>query len=165
MSDTPNKLVASADAVYAPMESERIGFVRSENGVTHVYDVTGSKLATISRAPKQPMEGVTFVTESDNNLQLARIGHRAGGVVPRHIHNPITRTLQTTQEVLIVMRGALLIDFYDTALQWVYDTRLESGDAVALIRGGHGLNMIEDCEILEVKQGPYAGAEKDKQRF
>ena len=32
------------------------------------------------------------------------------------------------------------------------------------MRGGHGFSMIEESEIIEVKQGPYIEA-KDKIRF
>ena len=33
-----------------------------------------------------------------------------------------------------------------------------------LAYGGHGFEMLEDSEMIEVKQGPYAG-EMDKIRF
>ena len=33
-----------------------------------------------------------------------------------------------------------------------------------MIDGGHGFLMLENSEIIEVKQGPYCG-EKDKVRF
>ena len=41
---------------------------------------------------------------------------------------------------------------------------LVAGDVVLLARGGHGFEMLEDSELIEVKQGPYAG-DKDKTRF
>ena len=41
---------------------------------------------------------------------------------------------------------------------------LEQGDVILLAFGGHGFKIIDDAEIIEVKQGPYAG-EKDKIRF
>ena len=41
---------------------------------------------------------------------------------------------------------------------------LEAGDVALLIEGGHGFEVIEDVEMIEVKQGPYAG-EQDKTRF
>jgi hypothetical protein len=33
-----------------------------------------------------------------------------------------------------------------------------------LAAGGHGFEMLEDTEMFEIKQGPYAG-ENDKTRF
>lgn len=41
---------------------------------------------------------------------------------------------------------------------------LESGDAILLATGGHGFEVLEEIEMIEVKQGPYAG-EADKTRF
>ena len=35
---------------------------------------------------------------------------------------------------------------------------------ILLAYGGHGLTMLEESELIEVKQGPYAG-EADKTRF
>jgi hypothetical protein len=33
-----------------------------------------------------------------------------------------------------------------------------------LATGGHGFEVLEDVEMIEVKQGPYAG-DQDKTRF
>jgi mannose-6-phosphate isomerase-like protein (cupin superfamily) len=41
---------------------------------------------------------------------------------------------------------------------------LESGDVILLIKGGHGFEVLEELEMIEVKQGPYLG-EQDKVRF
>ena len=41
---------------------------------------------------------------------------------------------------------------------------LQTGDVILLASGGHGFTMLEETEMIEVKQGPYAG-EKDKTRF
>ena len=38
------------------------------------------------------------------------------------------------------------------------------GDIILLAAGGHGFKMIQPAEIVEIKQGPYAGA-MDKVRF
>ena len=35
---------------------------------------------------------------------------------------------------------------------------------VLLIQGGHGFQVLEELEMIEVKQGPYVG-NKDKTRF
>jgi mannose-6-phosphate isomerase-like protein (cupin superfamily) len=33
-----------------------------------------------------------------------------------------------------------------------------------LVKGGHGFEVLEELEMIEVKQGPYAG-DQDKTRF
>ena len=40
------------------------------------------------------------------------------------------------------------------------------GDVVILLRGGHGYDIIEDgTQVLEIKNGPYLGAEVDRRRI
>ena len=41
---------------------------------------------------------------------------------------------------------------------------LDAGDIVLLATGGHGFKVLEEIEMIEVKQGPYAG-DADKTRF
>ena len=69
-----------------------------------------------------------------------------------------------TTEVLLVRSGRVRLDFYDDARAYLESTVLEAGDVVLLARGGHGLEMLEASELIEVKQGPYAGG-RDKVRF
>ena len=41
---------------------------------------------------------------------------------------------------------------------------LKTGDVILLVSGGHDFEMLEDTDMVEVKQGPYSGVE-DKARF
>jgi hypothetical protein len=66
--------------------------------------------------------------------------------------------------VLLIRYGSVQIDFYDYERQLVTSKVLWSGDIALLIAGGHGLTMLSDCEIFEVREGPYRGSE-DKVRF
>jgi hypothetical protein len=58
----------------------------------------------------------------------------------------------------------LRADFYDDERNYLESRILHQGDVLLLASGGHGFEMLEPCEIIEVKQGPYAG-EADKTRF
>ena len=69
-----------------------------------------------------------------------------------------------TQETLFIKKGKLLVDFYDDEQSYLESRELVAGDVVLLIRGGHGFEVLEDLEMIEVKQGPYAG-DQDKVRF
>ena len=42
--------------------------------------------------------------------------------------------------------------------------RLNKGDIILLAHGGHGFEILEQAEIIEVKQGPYSG-DFDKSHF
>ena len=65
---------------------------------------------------------------------------------------------------MILRKGKLQIDFYDDQQYYVESKILHAGDVVLLSGGGHGFTVLEEIEMIEVKQGPYAG-EQDKTRF
>lgn len=87
-----------------------------------------------------------------------------GYSIEPHIHNPVPRKVVYTQEVLFIRKGKVQVDFYDDDREYLTSCILEAGDVILLAHGGHGFEMLEQTEIIEVKQGPYAG-DKDKVRF
>ena len=87
-----------------------------------------------------------------------------GYVIPPHVHNPVERSVHYTKEVLFIKSGRVRVDFYDDAQNYLESRILEAGDVILLAYGGHGFEMLEPTEMIEVKQGPYSG-EEDKTRF
>ena len=85
-------------------------------------------------------------------------------VIPPHTHIPLDRTVSLTQEVLYIKSGRVRLDLYNKDISYFESRILSAGDVVLLADGGHGFTMLEQSEIIEVKQGPYAG-ELDKVRF
>ncbi|HAW19644.1 MAG TPA: hypothetical protein DCX14_05625, partial [Flavobacteriales bacterium] len=77
---------------------------------------------------------------------------------------PVVREVHLTQEVLFIKSGKVRVDFYTSDRSYLKSVALEQGDVILLASGGHGFRMIEDSEIIEVKQGPYCG-DLDKTRF
>lgn len=108
--------------------------------------------------------GVHFFTPGDFSQQLAFMCHPEGKVIEPHVHNPVLREVQYTQEVLFLKKGKLRVDFYDKARNYLESRILKGGDVILLATGGHGFEVLEEIEMIEVKQGPYAG-EADKTRF
>lgn len=116
----------------------------------------------ISRDFHEP--GIHFFTPSDLSQQLAYMRHPAGKVIDPHVHNLVSRNVHYTQEVLLIKRGKLRVDFYDDAQSYLESRVLHGGDVILLATGGHGFEVLEEIEMIEVKQGPYAG-DQDKTRF
>ncbi len=58
----------------------------------------------------------------------------------------------------------MFINFYDADQRYLESRILLPGDVILLIQGGHGFEVLEEVEMIEVKQGPYVG-ERDKTRF
>jgi mannose-6-phosphate isomerase-like protein (cupin superfamily) len=90
--------------------------------------------------------------------------HPAGKVIDPHVHNPVPRQVHYTQEVLFIKRGKLRVDFYNDQRDYLESRVLREGDVILLASGGHGFEVLEELEMIEVKQGPYAG-EMDKTRI
>lgn len=120
-------------------------------------------LSVIIRA-NYKSEGIEFFTPDDFSQQLAYMNRAKNHVIPPHVHNPVPRDVHFTQEVLVIKTGEVRVDYYDDDKNYLESKILYQGDVVLLAYGGHGFEMLEDSEIIEVKQGPYAG-EMDKVRF
>lgn len=109
-------------------------------------------------------EGVDFLTPNEYSQQLAYMHHSTGKVIDAHVHNLVHRNVVLTQEVLFVKKGRLRVDFYDDYKDYLESHILEPGDTILLTSGGHGFKVLEEVEMIEVKQGPYSG-DMDKIRF
>lgn len=131
----------------------------------HVQEIRGDGvlLALIVRSSYEK-PGIRFFTPNEFSQQLAFMRHPAGKLINPHVHNPVRREVSFTQEVLIIRKGALRVDFYLPDQVYLYSARLNAGDVILLIEGGHGFEVLDEVEMIEVKQGPYAG-DKDKTLF
>ncbi|MBF0510805.1 MAG: hypothetical protein HQL13_00585 [Candidatus Omnitrophica bacterium] len=109
-------------------------------------------------------DGIHFFTPQDFSQQLAYMKRPKDYVIDPHVHNPVIRHIEWTQEVLLIKSGKVRVDFYDDKKVFLESCILGAGDVILLAQGGHGFTMLEESEIIEVKQGPYAG-EQDKVRF
>lgn len=109
-------------------------------------------------------KGVDFITPNEYSQQVAYMHHPSGKVIDAHVHNMVHRNVVLTQEVLFIKKGILRVDFYDEYEDYLESRELHAGDIILLVSGGHGFQVLEEVEMVEVKQGPYAG-EQDKKRF
>ena len=124
----------------------------------------GDQLLAVIVSGKFREKGIHFFTENDLSQQLAYMRHPAGKIIDPHVHNPVSRNVHFTQEVLFIKKGKLRVDFYDNDQNYLESRVLEEGDVILLATGGHGFEVLEEIEMIEVKQGPYAG-DQDKTRF
>jgi len=107
---------------------------------------------------------ITFLTEDHFGQQVAYMSRPKGEVIQAHIHEPISRTLIGTQEVLYIRKGRIRVDFYEGNRSYVSSAILGAGDLMLLNIGGHGFEVLENIEMIEIKQGPFVEG-RDKTRF
>ena len=124
----------------------------------------GEKLLAIVLRSDFKRDGIEFFTPNDFSQQLGYMKRDEGYEIPPHVHNPVKRSVEFTKEVLFIKSGKVRVDFYSENKKYLRSLILEKGDIILLAYGGHGFKMLNQAEILEVKQGPYAG-ESDKTRF
>ncbi len=120
-------------------------------------------IAVILRADHRG-EGIEFFTPDVFSQQLAYMNRPKGYVIPPHVHNPVQRDVLWTQEVLFIRSGRVRVDFFTDGRHYIESRIVAAGDVILLAAGGHGFEMLEPSEMIEVKQGPYCG-DQDKTRF
>ncbi len=109
-------------------------------------------------------KGIEFFTPKHFSQQLGYMCRPKGHVVEPHSHRLVERKVSLTQEVLFVKSGKIKIELFDSDQTFVEECIVTTGDTILLATGGHGLEMLEDSELIEIKQGPYVN-DDDKVRF
>ena len=109
-------------------------------------------------------DGIQFFTPSHFSQQLGYMNRSKGYKIDAHSHRLVERKVSVTQEVLIVRSGSFKIEIFDSKQQFVKEAVLYTGDTILLASGGHAIEMLEDTELIEVKQGPYT-SDDDKVKF
>ncbi len=109
-------------------------------------------------------DGIHFFTPNEYSQQLAYMKRPTGYIIPAHTHNVVQRNVFHTLETIFIKKGRVQIDFYSDEKEFIESRELQTGDVILLASGGHGFKMLEETEMIEVKQGPFLG-DQDKIRF
>ncbi len=110
--------------------------------------------------------GLSFFSKDQDFIQVGSWGYDANKKLLAHIHNEVKREVLWTQEVIYVRIGSITAHIFDTKEKKITDVHVAAGDVIILLRGGHGYTINEDgTQVLEVKNGPYVGADLDRRRF
>lgn len=126
-----------------------VEFIKSERG---------NLIAILIRA-KERIKGVRFFTPQNFSQQVGLLQHEKGNEVRAHVHKRIKRSVEITQEVLHLKEGKISVRLYDERKKYIGARILKPGDTIILASAGHGIKVLQDSLILEVKQGPYAGTD------
>ena len=80
--------------------------------------------------------GVHFFTPGEFSQQLGYMQHEMGKTIQPHVHTPVQRAVEYTQEVLFVRRGKLRVDFYSPDRKYLESRVLSAGDVILLASAG-----------------------------
>ena len=124
--------------------------------------------ALIVRNKYRNKKGINFFTDKKASQQVGFMKHKKNYIILPHKHNKRKKNavakIDSTTEVLIILKGILRVDFYDQKEKYLFSKKLYANDLIMLSSGGHGFKILKDVEMIEVKQGPYF-ISKDKVKF
>lgn len=111
--------------------------------------------------------GLISLTKDNEFLQVVAWGHyEKGKNLQDHWHNEFERTAMRTYEVVYVIKGAIEARLFDLNLVPVETIIVAQGEMLILLESAHGYTIIEeDTTVLEIKNGPFLGVDKDKTKF
>ncbi len=106
--------------------------------------------------------GINFVSKKEFTLQLGVNNYKKEYKIKPHFHIGKKIIINKIQEIVHIENGKVIVDLYDLSGKKFKSIILSMGDTIFFIDGGHGFEILEDTKIIEVKQGPYFGKDKDK---
>jgi hypothetical protein len=111
-------------------------------------------------------EGLSFFSKDEEYIQVGTWNYSSGKELAAHMHNQVQRTIFHTQEVLYIKQGKILASVLDMNDELIQTMEIKEGEIIILLNGGHGYKVLEDNTlVLEIKNGPYLGAEIDRRRL
>lgn len=111
------------------------------------------------------VEKTQFFSDPSESMQVGVIVYGQDSEIIPHVHNRVERQLTDTSEVLLVLEGSCIVDFYTRDQAYISSAQLSQGQVIKLFdAGGHGFRTQTGFKFMEIKQGPYMG-DQDKTRF
>jgi hypothetical protein len=126
-----------------------------------VQSADGKTIAIIVRAGFEK-DGANFLSQEEYPLQLGISRYKKGSEIRPHRHLHKKMVVDKIQEVVHFESGKAIVHLYDLNGTKLKSIELLMGDTIFFVDGGHGFTMLEDTKLIEVKQGPYLGKDKDK---
>lgn len=125
-----------------------------------VIEHGGVRFAEVIRADAR-VPTTRFFSPPECAFQFGLLAHGAGFVEAAHTHKPVPRQITDVQQMFVVQRGVVAVDFFARGVK-VAEVTLRAGDAINLVHGAHSVRVIEDMQCISVKQGPFLGDQNDK---
>ena len=94
--------------------------------------------------------------------QLGIWNYEKGHNLPAHFHNEFERSSFKTNEFVFVMKGSIECNLYTEDGSFIESVIVGANEGILMHEMSHEYKIIEDSIILESKNGPFMGVEKDK---
>ena len=123
---------------------------------------SGELLAIIIRDSYEK-SGLNFVTDKNTSFQVGFHNVEKGKRYKAHISLPFEKLENfIANKIYYVKEGKIMVDVYNKQNEKVKDVELNKGDLILFVCGGHGVDVMDNAKLIEIKQGPYRGVEDEK---
>ena len=112
--------------------------------------------------PTNSKPGLNFITNDDKYLQLGIWNYEKNHKLPAHYHNEFPREALKTNEFVFVLSGKLKCDLYTEEGEYIETIIANNNEGIIQHNFTHKYTILEKSIILESKNGPFFGVEKDK---
>jgi hypothetical protein len=114
-------------------------------------------------------EPLAFPSPASFPLQLGIHNRKKEESVIPHFHLPLNLIDEkikelSVQEFIYLESGKIQVEVYDHQGKLFKQVVLLPKDMI-MLNSGHSISFLEDSRIIEIKQGPYRGKEKEKVYF
>ena len=109
-------------------------------------------------------EGLDFLTNDESFIQVGTWKYEKGKILDAHYHNTFERKSFITQEVVLVLEGSIICNLYTKDGNFIATEEINQNQLIIQYEGVHEYEINEDTKVLEIKNGPYLGPEKDRTR-
>lgn len=123
------------------------------HGKTHV--------ATIVSPLKAPF-GLSFVTDDEKFIQLGIWNWNKNKILNAHYHNWFKREAYRTNEFVYVIKGKIKCNLFTEDGTFIDSFIIKRNQGIILYSLAHEYEILKNSIIIESKNGPFMGLEKDK---
>ncbi len=121
----------------------------------------GKKLVAIKASLMSVREGTHPLSSHDDALQIMTMKRAKGHIAKAHRHVPAKRETKLLQECLVVIKGKIRFDLFDTHKRCFKKVIVKEGEAMLILDTAHEVRYLEDTLAYELKNGPFI----DDKRF
>lgn len=109
-------------------------------------------------------EGLTFLTDDNESIQVGIWNYPQKKILDAHFHNDFIRESNRTCESVFVIKGKVKCNLYTKDCNFIESFVINENEIVIQFYGVHEYEILEDSIVLENKNGPYFGPDKDRTR-
>lgn len=125
----------------------------------------GDKLVASIIRPLNSKKGLSFLTDSEDYIQVGVWNYPKNTILPAHYHKEFSRESFKTNEVVYVIKGEILCNLYTEEGDFIKGVTIREQELIVQFNDAHEYIINEDSIVLETKNGPYFGPEKDRVRI